>query len=106
MAQIIDIKEVRERYKMRVITELLSTLAPREERCLRLHFGIGTKQQQSLEEIGAIFNVEPHRIRQIIAKTLYKLQHPARIAKLQKIGYDTFLDFVKDYMTLSTNKGN
>lgn len=106
MAQIIDIKEVRERYKKHVIAELLSTLAPREERCLRMHFGIGTKQPQSLEEIGSIFNVEPNRIRQIIAKTLYKLQHPARIAKLQKIGYDTFLDFVKDYMTLSTNKGN
>ena len=101
MAQIIDIKEVRERYKMRVITELLSTLAPREERCLRLHFGIGTKQPQSLEEIGAVFNVKPHRIRQIIVKTLYKLQYPARIAKLQKIGYDTFLDFVKDYRVLS-----
>ena len=69
MAQIIDIKEVRERYKMRVITELLSTLSPREERCLRLHYGIGTKQPQSLEEIRAVFNVEPHRIRQIIVKT-------------------------------------
>ena len=36
-----------------------------------------------------------------IVKTLYKLQYPARIAKLQKIGYDTFLDFVKDYLVLS-----
>lgn len=106
MAQIIDIKEVRERYKKHVIAELLSTLAPREKRCLRMHFGIGTKQPRSIEEIGVFFNVESSRIRQIIAKTLYKLQHPARIAKLRKIGYDTFLDFVKDYMTLSTNKGN
>ncbi|MCP4354240.1 MAG: RNA polymerase sigma factor RpoD [Proteobacteria bacterium] len=69
------------------LTEILSSLTPREERVLRMRFGIGMSQDHTLEEVGHKFNVTRERIRQIEAKALKKLQHPSR-AKLIK----TFLE--------------
>jgi RNA polymerase primary sigma factor len=69
------------------LTEVLSSLTPREERVLRMRFGIGMSQDHTLEEVGQKFNVTRERIRQIEAKALKKLQHPSR-AKMIK----TFLE--------------
>ena len=64
-------------------TRILSTLTPREERVLRMRFGIGMLTDHTLEEVGRQFSVTRERIRQIEAKALKKLQHPKR-AKLLK----------------------
>jgi RNA polymerase primary sigma factor len=61
---------------------LLSNLTPREERVLRMRFGIGMDADHTLEEVGKQFSVTRERIRQIEAKALRKLQHPKRIIKL------------------------
>lgn len=61
-----------------VTTSTLSTLAPREERVLRMRFGIGKKSDSTLEEIGKQLGVTRERIRQIEAKALRKLRHPKR----------------------------
>jgi RNA polymerase primary sigma factor len=66
---------------------VLSTLTPREEKVLRMRFGIGEESDHTLEEVGQDFNVTRERIRQIEAKALRKLRHPSRSAKLK-----TFLD--------------
>jgi RNA polymerase primary sigma factor len=58
--------------------KVLATLTPREERVLRMRFGIGEKSDHTLEEVGQAFEVTRERIRQIEAKALRKLQHPAR----------------------------
>ncbi len=58
--------------------EVLSTLAPREARVLRMRFGIGEQQNHTLEEVGQDFDVTRERIRQIEAKALRKLRHPSR----------------------------
>jgi len=63
--------------------EILSTLTPREEKVLRMRFGIGEKSDHTLEEVGQDFFVTRERIRQIEAKALRKLRHPSR-AKLLK----------------------
>jgi RNA polymerase primary sigma factor len=63
--------------------EILSTLTPREERVLRLRFGIGEKHNHTLEEVGRGFSVTRERIRQIEAKALKKLRHPSRSRKLR-----------------------
>ncbi|MBN2676336.1 MAG: RNA polymerase sigma factor RpoD, partial [Alphaproteobacteria bacterium] len=68
-------------------TAILSTLNPREERVLRMRFGIGMPTDHTLEEVGQTFNVTRERIRQIEAKALRKLKHPTRSRKLR-----TFLD--------------
>lgn len=68
-------------------TRILSTLTPREERVLRMRFGIGMPQDHTLEEVGQQFSVTRERIRQIEAKALRKLKHPSRSRKLR-----TFLD--------------
>ena len=68
-------------------TKILSTLTPREERVLRMRFGIGMNTDHTLEEVGQQFNVTRERIRQIEAKALRKLKHPTRARKLK-----TFLD--------------
>ena len=62
---------------------VLSTLTPREEKVLRMRFGIGEESDHTLEEVGQDFNVTRERIRQIEAKALRKLRHPSRSAKLK-----------------------
>jgi DHA1 family bicyclomycin/chloramphenicol resistance-like MFS transporter len=61
----------------------LATLTPREEKILRMRFGIGEKSAHTLEEVGKTFNVTRERIRQIEAKALKKLRHPSRSKKLR-----------------------
>ena len=61
-----------------ITTRGLSTLTPREERVLRMRFGIGMSTDHTLEEVGQQFNVTRERIRQIEAKALRKLKHPSR----------------------------
>ncbi|MBI3017281.1 MAG: RNA polymerase sigma factor RpoD [Deltaproteobacteria bacterium] len=62
---------------------ILSTLTPREEKVLRMRFGIGEKSDHTLEEVGKDFDVTRERIRQIEAKALRKLRHPSRSKKLK-----------------------
>ena len=62
---------------------VLATLTPREERVLRMRFGIGEESDHTLEEVGQDFNVTRERIRQIEAKALRKLRHPSRSGKLK-----------------------
>jgi len=62
---------------------VLATLTPREEKVLRLRFGIGEKADHTLEEVGKDFDVTRERIRQIEAKALRKLRHPIRNKKLK-----------------------
>lgn len=65
------------------MNEVLSTLSPREEKVLRMRFGIGESKDHTLEEVGGYFNVTRERIRQIEAKALRKLRHPKRCRKLK-----------------------
>lgn len=67
--------------------KILATLTPREEKVLRMRFGIGEESDHTLEEVGQDFNVTRERIRQIEAKALRKLKHPCRSSKLK-----TFVD--------------
>jgi RNA polymerase primary sigma factor len=62
---------------------VLATLTPREEKVLRMRFGIGEESDHTLEEVGQDFNVTRERIRQIEAKALRKLRHPSRSKKLK-----------------------
>ncbi len=64
-------------------TRVLASLTPREERVLRMRFGIGMNTDHTLEEVGQQFNVTRERIRQIEAKALRKLKHPSRSKKLR-----------------------
>lgn len=66
-----------------VTTRILSSLTPREERVLRMRFGIGMNTDHTLEEVGQQFHVTRERIRQIEAKALRKLKHPSRSRKLR-----------------------
>jgi RNA polymerase primary sigma factor len=70
-----------------ITTRVLASLTPREERVLRLRFGIGTNGDRTLEEVGQQFSVTRERIRQIEAKALRKLKHPSRSKVLR-----SFLD--------------
>jgi RNA polymerase primary sigma factor len=63
--------------------KVLSTLTPREEKVLRMRFGIGEKSDHTLEEVGQDFEVTRERIRQIEAKALRKLRHPSRSKRLK-----------------------
>lgn len=65
------------------LTEVLDTLTPREEKVLRLRFGLDDGRARTLEEVGKEFNVTRERIRQIEAKALRKLRHPSRSKKLK-----------------------
>ena len=69
------------------VTRVLASLTPREERVLRMRFGIGMNTDHTLEEVGQQFNVTRERIRQIEAKAIRKLKHPSRSDKLR-----TYLD--------------
>ncbi|MBL7685949.1 MAG: RNA polymerase sigma factor RpoD [Deltaproteobacteria bacterium] len=69
-------------------SKILSTLTPREEKVLRMRFGIGERSDHTLEEVGRDFQVTRERIRQIEAKALRKLRHPSRAKKLK-----TFVDW-------------
>jgi RNA polymerase primary sigma factor len=64
-------------------SRVLATLTPREEKVLRMRFGIGEKSDHTLEEVGQDFEVTRERIRQIEAKALRKLRHPSRSKKLK-----------------------
>jgi len=68
-------------------TRMLASLTPREERILRMRFGIGMNSDHTLEEVGNQFSVTRERIRQIEAKALRKLKHPSRSKVLR-----SFLD--------------
>jgi len=68
-------------------TRVLASLTPREERILRMRFGIGMNSDHTLEEVGLKFSVTRERIRQIEAKALRKLKHPSRSRVLR-----SFLD--------------
>ncbi|MES2984003.1 MAG: RNA polymerase sigma factor RpoD [Pseudomonadota bacterium] len=70
-----------------VTTRILASLTPREERVLRMRFGIGMNTDHTLEEVGQQFSVTRERIRQIEAKALRKLKHPSRSRKMR-----SFLD--------------
>ncbi len=70
-----------------IVTGILGSLTPREERVLRMRFGIGMNTDHTLEEVGQQFSVTRERIRQIEAKALRKLKHPSRSRKLK-----SFLD--------------
>ncbi len=65
------------------MSNVLSTLTRREEKVIRLRFGLGDGCPRTLEEVGAIFNVTRERVRQIESKALRKLRHPSRARKLQ-----------------------
>lgn len=67
----------------KVVAEALETLTSREERVLRMRFGIGTMEEHTLEEIGKRFNVTRERVRQIEAKALRRLQTPQRLKELE-----------------------
>jgi DNA-binding CsgD family transcriptional regulator len=66
-------------------TRVLASLTPREERVLRMRFGIGVNTDHTLEEVGQQFSVARERIRQIEAKALRKLKHPSRFGKLRSL---------------------
>ncbi|MBR1544620.1 MAG: RNA polymerase sigma factor RpoD [Alphaproteobacteria bacterium] len=66
-----------------ITSQVLATLTPREERVLRMRFGIGMNSDHTLEEVGKQFSVTRERIRQIEAKALRKLKHPTRAKKLK-----------------------
>ena len=65
------------------LVDVLGTLTPREEKVLKLRFGIEDGRTRTLEEVGKEFNVTRERIRQIEAKALRKLRHPSRSKKLK-----------------------
>ena len=65
------------------LNEVLETLTPREEKVLKLRFGLDDGRPRTLEEVGKEFNVTRERIRQIEAKALRKLRHPSRSKKLK-----------------------
>ncbi len=67
----------------KALFEVLKTLTPREESVLKLRFGLVDGKQRTLEEVGKQFNITRERIRQIEAKALRKLRHPARSRKLK-----------------------
>jgi RNA polymerase primary sigma factor len=70
------------------VAEALARLTPREERILRMRFGIGDMTEHTLDEVGKVFGVTRERIRQIEAKALDKLRHPSRGRKLSTFADD------------------
>jgi len=72
------LEELKKQELKEVMSTVLSSLTPREERVLRLRFGINLNKDYTLEEVGKIINVNRERVRQIEAKALRKLKHPSR----------------------------
>ncbi len=78
-----------------IFNALLSTLTPREERIIRMQFGIGMNQSYSIDEIAETFCVAPTRVKQISNKAFRKLTHPVRIKKLSQHPKATdFIDLI------------
>ena len=77
------LEELKRQNLKQVVTKTLSSLQPREERVLRLRFGINLNKDYTLEEVGKIINVNRERVRQIEAKALRKLKHPSRSKELK-----------------------
>ena len=75
------------------VREILKTLTPREEKVIKMRFGIDVASEHTLEEVGKDFSVTRERIRQIEVKALRKLRHPSRSKKLESF-------FDKEYDTL------
>jgi len=96
MAEILDINEVRIMAKGKAINKVFSTLTPREERIIRMRFGYGAPQAYTLEDVCNKFKVKPERVAQIENKALYKLFCPEGRQELQKGGYISFIDFIKE----------
>ena len=69
----------------RIVNEVLDTLTPREAKVLRLRWGINLPHDRTLEEVGRLFDVTRERIRQIEAKAMRKMRHPARVALIQPL---------------------
>jgi RNA polymerase primary sigma factor len=69
----------------RKLDEVLSSLTEREEKVLRLRFGLGDGYPRTLEEVGSVFNVTRERVRQIEAKALRKMRHPTRARELKNL---------------------
>ena len=69
---------------------VLKTLTPREEKVIKMRFGVGDGSEHTLEEVGRSFNVTRERIRQIESKALRKLRHPSRSKKLRPFLDSTF----------------
>ncbi|MBF2759775.1 MAG: RNA polymerase sigma factor RpoD [Ectothiorhodospiraceae bacterium AqS1] len=76
-------EEVASRTLKEAFDDVLATLSPREQKVLRMRYGIGMSAEHTLEEVGKQFNVTRERIRQIESKALRKLRHPSRSDKLQ-----------------------
>ena len=73
------------------IAHMLRTLSPREEKIIRMRFGMEDGSEHTLEEVGRVFSVTRERIRQIEAKALGKLRHPSRSQELK-----SFFDDVRE----------
>ena len=71
---------------------MLASLTPREERVLRMRFGIGMNTDHTLEEVGQQFSVTRERIRQIEAKALRKLKHPSQVTEAADRSWTTNSD--------------
>lgn len=83
MAEVVDpFERVSAAHLRRTMDALLRELDAKPEKIVRLRYGIGTDEPQTLEEIGALFNVTRERIRQIESKALTKMKHPIRLARL------------------------
>ena len=80
-----EIKVIEQEVKSK-LSEILSTLTPREERIVRMRFGVGMNTDHTLEEVGLQFSVTRDRIRQIEDKALRKLKHPTVAIKLMEAG--------------------
>jgi RNA polymerase sigma factor (sigma-70 family) len=64
---------------------VLKTLTPKEEKVIRMRFGIGADRDHTLEEVGRHLSITRERVRQIEAKALRKLKHPSRLKALKKL---------------------
>ncbi|MBI5560385.1 MAG: RNA polymerase sigma factor RpoD [Deltaproteobacteria bacterium] len=73
---------------VKALNKILSTLSPREEKVLRMRFGIGSGGDYTLEEVGEMFNITRERVRQIEAKALQKMRHPTRSKILKTYSSD------------------
>lgn len=98
MAEILDINEVRIMAKDKALKKVFATLTPREERLIRMRFGYGSPQVYTLTDVCNLFKVKPERVAQIENKALYKLFYPENRQELQKGGYISFIDFIKELM--------